>query len=91
MKAVTWEVDGATLERRRRTGVERFDEMWEGVLHMAPAPTNRHQEIAQAVPPGPDGRTLIAALDVDVRAESGAGGFLLHVRVAGDPASERSM
>jgi Uma2 family endonuclease len=28
---------------RELTGADRFDEMWEGVLHMAPSPTFHHQ------------------------------------------------
>jgi Uma2 family endonuclease len=28
---------------RRRTGNDKFDEMWEGVLHMTPAPKRSHQ------------------------------------------------
>jgi Uma2 family endonuclease len=39
------EVDPAILEQRRRTGLDRWDEMWEGVLHMTPAPSNEHQRI----------------------------------------------
>ncbi|HXJ79473.1 MAG TPA: Uma2 family endonuclease [Candidatus Methylomirabilis sp.] len=31
---------------RELTGADRFDEMWEGVLHMAPWPTFRHQSLA---------------------------------------------
>jgi Uma2 family endonuclease len=27
------------LERRRRSGLDRMDEVWEGVLHMVPAPS----------------------------------------------------
>jgi Uma2 family endonuclease len=34
-------------ERRRRSGLNRLDEVWEGVLHMVPAPSHRHAEIAQ--------------------------------------------
>lgn len=33
------------LARRRLTGIDRWDEMWEGVLHMAPAPAFEHQRI----------------------------------------------
>jgi Uma2 family endonuclease len=33
------------LERRRRTGADRRDEVWEGVLHMAPAPHSRHSRL----------------------------------------------
>jgi Uma2 family endonuclease len=35
------------LERRRRSGLERLDEVWEGVLHMVPAPNHAHADIAQ--------------------------------------------
>lgn len=33
-------------ERRRRAGLDRLDEVWEGVLHMVPAPHGRHAKIA---------------------------------------------
>ena len=45
MKAVILEVSDEELARRRLTGIDRFDEMWEGVLHMAPAPIYEHQRI----------------------------------------------
>jgi Uma2 family endonuclease len=35
------------LERRRRAGLDRLDEVWEGVLHMVPAPSLAHARIAQ--------------------------------------------
>jgi Uma2 family endonuclease len=35
------------LERRRRLGLDRRDEVWKGVLHMGPAPWHRHADIAQ--------------------------------------------
>lgn len=35
----------ALLERRRRLGQDLFDEVWEGVLHMNPAPSGRHARI----------------------------------------------
>lgn len=35
------------LERRRRSGIDRLDEMWEGVLHMVPAPNDAHADVAQ--------------------------------------------
>src|SRR5438445_10455736 len=34
-------------ERRRRSGLDRLDEVWEGVLHMVPAPSHGHASIAQ--------------------------------------------
>src|SRR5262245_4277030 len=35
--------DPHLLEERRRRGNDRFDEVWEGVLHMVPPPAERHQ------------------------------------------------
>jgi len=37
----------ALLERRRRLGLDHNDEMWEGVLHVNPAPHGRHHRIGQ--------------------------------------------
>ena len=45
MKAVSAEVPQHLLEERKRTGADRWDEMWEGVLHMAPAPNKRHTRL----------------------------------------------
>lgn len=45
MKAVLLEVSEADLALRRRIGIDRWDEVWEGVLHMAPAPTDEPQRI----------------------------------------------
>jgi hypothetical protein len=44
MKAVMANVPEHILEWRRRTGADQWDEMWEGVLHMAPSPNRDHQE-----------------------------------------------
>jgi Uma2 family endonuclease len=35
----------ALLESRRRSGIDRMDEVWEGVLHMVPAPDYEHGRI----------------------------------------------
>jgi Uma2 family endonuclease len=35
------------VERRRRSGLDRLDEVWSGVLHMIPAPSLAHARIAQ--------------------------------------------
>ena len=35
----------ALLERRRRLGQDLFDEVWDGVLHMNPAPAGRHGQL----------------------------------------------
>ncbi len=32
----------ALLERRRRAGADRLDEVWEGVYHMVPGPSHAH-------------------------------------------------
>ena len=37
----------ALIERRRRLGQDLLDEVWDGVLHMNPAPSGRHADIAQ--------------------------------------------
>lgn len=40
----------ALLERRKRLGQDRRDEVWEGVLHMVPGPRHKHATLAaQAV------------------------------------------
>jgi Uma2 family endonuclease len=49
MKAVMASVPEHILEWRRRTGADRYDEMWEGVLHMAPSPNRDHQDIELAL------------------------------------------
>ncbi len=33
------------LERRRRSGLDRLDEIWEGDLHMVPAPSGPHSTV----------------------------------------------
>jgi len=35
----------ALLERRRRAGVDRLDEVWQGVLHMVPGPSSEHARL----------------------------------------------
>jgi Uma2 family endonuclease len=35
------------LQRRRRSGLDRLDEVWEGVLHMVPAPSHAHASVTQ--------------------------------------------
>ncbi len=44
MKAVFATIPEYVLEERRRTGADRWDEMWEGTLHMPPAPNRDHQD-----------------------------------------------
>jgi Uma2 family endonuclease len=44
MKAVIPEIPPHILEYRKRTGIDKWDEMWEGVLHMPPSPNVYHQD-----------------------------------------------
>lgn len=45
MKAVMAEVPRRILEWRQQTGANRYDEIWEGVLHMPPVPNREHQDL----------------------------------------------
>ncbi len=45
MKAVVPDASQAELARRKLTGIDRYDEVWEGVVHLAPAPYDEHQRI----------------------------------------------
>ena len=33
---------GPLLDNRRRSGLDRLDEVWDGVLHLVPAPSHAH-------------------------------------------------
>jgi Uma2 family endonuclease len=37
----------ALMERRRRAGLDRLDEVWEGVLHVVPAPSGARADVTQ--------------------------------------------
>lgn len=43
--AVLSHISNEELARRRAWGLDRRDEMWEGVLHMTPAPSVEHQRV----------------------------------------------
>ncbi len=45
MEGVLARVHPTLLERRSELGLDLFDEMWEGVLHMNPPPRRWHQEL----------------------------------------------
>jgi Uma2 family endonuclease len=47
MRALLLEPDREWLEQRRRDGLDRRDEVWEGVLHVVPPPRTRHELIAR--------------------------------------------
>lgn len=43
------EAPAALLAERKRLGLDRFDEVWDGVLHMNPAPNMRHGRLARTL------------------------------------------
>jgi len=43
MRAVFLKAPEGFLEERRRLGHDRWDEVWNGVLHMVPPPSSEHQ------------------------------------------------
>jgi Uma2 family endonuclease len=45
MQALWLEVPESFLEERRRLGHDKKDELWDGVLHMAPSPGMLHQRM----------------------------------------------
>jgi Uma2 family endonuclease len=45
MRAVITHISEHALAARRRTGLDRWDEMWDGELHMPPAPSDEHQRV----------------------------------------------
>lgn len=55
------------LEERRRLGLDVFDEMWEGVLHMVPPPGGPHQRLetclVRALGPPADRRGLLLSAE----------------------------
>lgn len=49
MRVLVLRPDPAWLEERRRLGHDRFDEVWDGVLHVVPSPTVDHQRFEGAL------------------------------------------
>ncbi|HEY5925585.1 MAG TPA: Uma2 family endonuclease [Kofleriaceae bacterium] len=43
MRVLLLQPDPKWLEERRRLGHDRFDEVWDGVLHVVPSPSAEHQ------------------------------------------------
>ena len=56
----------ALLERRRKAGVDRLDEVWQGVRHMVPGPSFEHarmsQQLAELLGPPARAAGLVAAM-----------------------------
>ena len=53
----------AMKEERRRSGLDRLDEVWVGVLHMVPAPSFEHAVVAQQLAVLLDGPARAAGLE----------------------------
>jgi Uma2 family endonuclease len=49
MKAVMSTIPPDIAAWRKKTGADQWDEMWQGVLHMAPAPNRTQQELEWAL------------------------------------------
>ena len=49
MRVLMLEAPQALLDERARKGLDKRDEMWDGVLHMVPAPANRHQALGSTL------------------------------------------
>src|SRR5213083_974314 len=49
MRAVIPEVPPWLLDWRKRTGADKWDEMWDGVVHMPPMPNREHQDFEFAI------------------------------------------
>ncbi len=49
VKAVILDAPESMIRDRRRRGIDRRDEVWEGVYHLVPPPSERHQSIVTAL------------------------------------------
>jgi Uma2 family endonuclease len=65
-----YELD-ALKERRRVSGLDRLDEVWEGVLHMVPAPNYGHARLGQQL------AEILGPLARDASLEAAMGEFNL--------------
>src|SRR5260221_13355896 len=66
MRSVMLETPPHFLEERRRLGHDKRDELWEGVLHMPPPASYRHQHLS---------KQLLLALDPGAKAAGLEGMF----------------
>jgi Uma2 family endonuclease len=49
MRALMLNVPSSLLEERRQKGLDRFDEVWGGVLHMVPPPSYAHRKLGSSL------------------------------------------
>jgi Uma2 family endonuclease len=70
MKVVMLEAPPGLLEDRRRKGLDHRDELWDGVLHIVPQPTEWHQgfagELFVALKPIAEALGLVVRYEVSV-------------------------
>jgi Uma2 family endonuclease len=59
------------LRSRQRSGIDRFDEVWDGVLHLSPNPSYQHARISQRL------AEILGPLAQAAGLEASAGGFNL--------------
>ncbi len=45
MRAVIADMPPHWLKERKTSGADQWDEVWEGVLHVSPSPTRKHQDL----------------------------------------------
>jgi hypothetical protein len=79
MRAVRVHVTDEELADRRSKGLDRWDEMWDGVLHMVPAPSLEHQRLLDR---------LIGFLEPHLRT-SGRGRLVSGINLSGDAGNYR--
>jgi Uma2 family endonuclease len=58
MRGLLLDVPESLIAERHRLGLDRYDEMWDGVLHMPSAPKNPHQRLVMIL-----GRALFDAAE----------------------------
>jgi Uma2 family endonuclease len=68
-------VSDRLIEERRARGADRFDEVWEGVYVMAPAPNDEHQGISTRL-----ARPLLVVVE-----DAGLGKVRIGINLASDP------
>jgi Uma2 family endonuclease len=49
MSPARFDVTDEELAHRKATGIDRWDELWDGVWHMTPAPTLEHQRMVDEI------------------------------------------
>ncbi len=90
MRVVMLDAPRSLIEQRARLGQDRWDEVWEGVLHMVPPPSYEHQRLGTLLlvflEPIARGRGLLASYETGVfRPEAGEADFRVPDLVVARP------